>query len=154
MKRWVTDPTSFATWKLTYDDVALLDPATVAAWPDGPDMPATPVVVQADDGTPAVWVIDAGPGRPSQRRHVIDPASLAAWRFAGAVATRPAAEVYANPVGLPWRPAPFAFQASGRPQVHLLDDAPPPAGSDGGVASGDGGRPGTDGGGEFVTPDG
>jgi MYXO-CTERM domain-containing protein len=158
VKRWVTDPAAFDAWRLAYPDVALLDPAVVAAYPDGPNLPAAPAVVQADDGTPEVWVIDAVAGHPATRRHVIDPASLTAWKFGGTVARRPAAEVYQNPVGLPWRPAPFAFQGNGQPQVYLLDDAPPPAATDGGVTSRDGGRPATDGGGggdgELPTPDG
>ncbi|MFO0759873.1 MAG: hypothetical protein U0359_25535 [Byssovorax sp.] len=136
-RRWITSPDAFAAWHFDWLKDLAHEPAEVAqSFADGPNMPDAPVVVQADDGTPEVWLIDGG-----YRRHVIDPASLAAWRFDGTVAVKPAAEVYANPVGADLPAAPFIFSAPGDPKVYLLDVpvAPPPPASGSGGASGAGG---------------
>ena len=69
--------------------------------------------MQADDGTPEVWVIDRG-----KRRHVIDPDSLAAWRLS--VTKTPAAMVYANPKGADWPATPDLVQGTAA-NVYMLD---------------------------------
>jgi hypothetical protein len=130
VKRWVTGPAPFAAWKLDDLEVAHLADATVAAYPAGADLPPAPEVVQADDGTPEVWVIDG-----AARRHVASPASLAAWKLDGMVAKKPAADVYSHAKGPDWRDAPFVFRG-GDPKVYVLDDAPVAVGAGGGGAGG------------------
>ncbi len=138
IKRWVTSGDSMTAWKLSYlVDVAHEPDSVLAAYAKGPDFPATPTVVQADDGSPEVWVIDG-----KTRRHVIDPASLAAWRMT--VVKWPATKVYGNAQALDWRPTPFFVIGSG-PEVYFIDDAvpttpPPNPKSDGGVGT-DSGTP-------------
>lgn len=119
VKRWVTSPGSLDAWRWSGLDVAPLEDATVGEYPDGPDLPASPIAVQADDGSPEVWVLDG-----AVRRHVIDSASLAAWRLEGHVELRPAQEVGAYEQGLDWPAEPFVFQGSG-PEVYVVDAAEP-----------------------------
>jgi ATP-dependent helicase/nuclease subunit B len=64
-------------WTLdAFRDVAREPKATVDGYVNGPALPTSAVAARADDGTPAVWVIDG-----AIKRHVVDPASLAAWRL-------------------------------------------------------------------------
>lgn len=104
VKRHVVSPASFKSWKFSLlVDVAHYAAADVAAFADGPDVPVAPELVQADDGTPEVWVIDG-----ATRRRVQDPASLAAWRFnATAIKKTPAAMVNGFERGNDWPRAPF-----------------------------------------------
>lgn len=131
VKRWVTDPAIFSAWKFSYrDDVAHYPDSVVDGYPDGPDWPAAPQVVQADDGTPEVWVIDG-----TVRRHVLNPQAMKAWRF-DAPQSMPAAELYGYPAAVDFRPEPFLMMGSGA-KVYVLDSPwsakePPPAGSDDG----------------------
>jgi GH25 family lysozyme M1 (1,4-beta-N-acetylmuramidase) len=114
VKRWITDPDVFGAWKFdAFEDVAHVDQHEIDHEPDGPKISAGPVCVQADDGTPEVWVIDRG-----ERRHVINPDALAAWRFA--VAKTPAAMVYANPKGADWPATPDLVQGTAA-NVYMLD---------------------------------
>jgi MYXO-CTERM domain-containing protein len=144
IKRWITSPTSFAAWRMDwFRDLAHEPDALVASFPDGPTAPDAPLVVQADDGTPEVWLIDTG-----LRRHVTDPASLAAWRFdgPGVVTVTPAAEVYQYPQGADLPAAPFLFASPSDPKVYLLDmpfqPAPPGTGGSGGGGAGGAGGSG------------
>jgi MYXO-CTERM domain-containing protein len=158
IKRWITSPSAFDAWHFDWlRDLAREPDALVASFPDGPDAPDAPVVVQADDGTPEVWVIDTG-----VRRHVVDPASLSAWHFDGAVSPMPAAQVYQVPQGADFPAAPFVFASPSDPKVYLLDvpffPAPPGTGGAGGSStassgngSGTGGNPGTGSGGTAAT---
>lgn len=149
--RHVTDPTAFSAWKFSYTyDVAHYPDSTVGSYTVGPDWPATPTVVQADDGTPEVWVLDG-----KVRRHVIDPASLSAWRF-GSVETWPAAQVYSYPQAVDFRPGPFLVMGSGA-AVYVLDDplTPPSTGTGGaGGGTGSGGANGSAGSGGAAWADG
>jgi MYXO-CTERM domain-containing protein len=143
IKRWIPSPDVFSAWRFDwFRDLAHEPDAVVASFPDGPDLPAAPEVVQADDGTPEVWVIDTG-----LRRHVIDPTSLAAWRFdgPGGVAVTPAAQVYAYPQGADFPAAPFVFASPSDPKVYILDVPlqPPSTGTGGEGGSGAGGSAGT-----------
>ena len=114
VKRWITDSPTYAAWSFdAFVDVAAIPQDQIDAEPNGADVTAGPVCVKADDGTPEVWVIDQG-----VRRHVTDPASLHAWRLT--VASTPAADVYANPVGPDWPATPDLIQGSG-PAVYMLD---------------------------------
>jgi MYXO-CTERM domain-containing protein len=65
-----------------------------------------------------VWVIDS-----QVRRHVVDPASLAAWHFdgPGGVVVTPAAQVYQYPQGADLPAMPFVFASPSDPKVYLLD---------------------------------
>jgi len=134
IKRWISSPAVFDAWHFDwFRDVARESDAVSASFPDGPNAPDAPVVVQADDGKPEVWVIDSG-----VRRHVIDPTSLAAWHFdgPGVVTVKPAAEVYKYPAGVDFPATPFVFGSPSDPKVYLLDvpfePAPPGTGGTGG----------------------
>ena len=140
IKRWIPSPAVFAAWRFDwFRDLAHEPDALVASFPDGPNEPDAPVVVQADDGTPEVWVIDSG-----LRRHVTDPASLAAWRFdgPGVVVVTPAAQVYQNPQGADFPAAPFVFSSPSDPKVYILDVPLHPASPGTGGAGGGGGTGG------------
>lgn len=130
IRRHVLSEASMSDWQFSsvYDVQHVTDPV-LSGFPDGPDWPSDPTVVQADDGTPEVWVIDG-----AKRRHVIDPASLHAWQFDGAeiVQTWAAAKVYGYPKGKDFRPAPIVIQGTG-PAVYVLDD--PDTGAAGGAGA-------------------
>ncbi len=144
VKRHITSAKVLGAWKVdAFVDVAREDANAVAAYAKTADLPTSPVAVQADDGSPEVWVIDG-----SLKRHVVDPASLAAWHLT--VAKQPAAKVAALAEGPAWPKDRFAFQAVGQPDVYVLDVALPsgaggdPAiGAPGGTGNGNGaGAPG------------
>ena len=119
VKRWVPSSASFDAWRWSALDVAPLEDATVADYPDGPSLPDAPVAVRADDGSPEVWVLDG-----AVRRHVVDADSLAAWRLEGEVQLRAAQAVYEHEEGLDWPDEPFVFRGSG-PEVYVIDFAEP-----------------------------
>ena len=133
VKRWIIDPDVFGAWKFdAFEDIAHVGQPAIDAEPDGPKIAAGPECVQADDGTAEVWVIDRG-----KRRHVINPDSLAAWRFA--VAKTPAAMVYANPIGPDWPATPVLVQGTAA-NVYMLDvDTEHPGSGGGGSDQGTGG---------------
>jgi MYXO-CTERM domain-containing protein len=119
VKRHVTSQKVLGAWKLdAFIDVAREDATAVAAYAKTADLPTSPVAVQADDGSPEVWVVDG-----SLKRHVVDPTSLAAWQLT--VTKQPAAKVAALAEGPPWPKERFAFQADGEPDVFVLDVALP-----------------------------
>ncbi len=155
VKRHVVDPASMTAWGFSsLDDVAPEPDSVVAAYPQSADWTEKPSLVQADDGTPQVWLIDG-----DVRRHVVSPDSLAAWHrtFAEVVKT-PAAKVYAYAQGADLPATPFLMIGTG-PAVWVVDVAPdaPPGSTtdddagleDGGVRTtatyGDGGNYGADG---------
>jgi hypothetical protein len=137
IRRHIVNESSLAAWNFSIiDQVQHVTDPTAATFPAGPDWPASPVAVQADDGTPEVWFIDG-----AWRRHVPDPAALSAWRLDGdAVIQWPAAQVYALPQGVDLRTTPTLIQASG-PALWVLDDPEmdSPAGGGGGGGRGGGG---------------
>jgi hypothetical protein len=124
VKRWVTSEKILEAWKFSrLLDVAHEPKADVDAYTKGEDLPASPTVVVADDGSPSVWVIDG-----AVRRHVIDPASLKVWQFTAV--KWPAAKVNAIAEGQAWPGTPFLLQGTGDPAVYMLDAAlPTPAGA-------------------------
>ena len=77
-RRWVTGPTSFAKWKLSYYSVYHLSTSQLAAYVLGQPMPQVPQLVRAN-GTLEVWLLDG-----SERRHVQSPAIMSAWGFTSA----------------------------------------------------------------------
>ncbi|HEY8078396.1 MAG TPA: MYXO-CTERM sorting domain-containing protein [Labilithrix sp.] len=134
VKRSLAD---LGAWKLdAFADVAREAQSAVDAYPAGPGMPAAPAAVQADDGSPDLWVVDG-----ALKRHA-DAASLAAWKMTPAKGA--AADVKAMAEGPAWPAAPFAFQGDDG-KVYALDVAvpaaaggapAPPAAADGGDSGG------------------
>jgi MYXO-CTERM domain-containing protein len=146
LKRHVLDPDVYAAWNFSaFEDLMKVPDAVLDAIPESSAIDAPPVLVQADDGTPEVWLVDG-----TTRRHVTSPASARAWHFdLGAVKKEPAGQVYALTLGPPLRFRPLLAQGSG-PAIYLLDalpgeGAPPPgadAGADGGTSMPNGDAPG------------
>jgi hypothetical protein len=136
VKRHVVDPASMKAWSFSsLTDVAPEPDAIVNAYPQSADWAEKPELVQADDGTPEVWLIDG-----EVRRHVINPASLAAWHFTGTDAVKtPAAKVYGYAKGLDLPAEPFLVIGSG-PAVWVIDTAPGGPGPNGNDAGADGGN--------------
>lgn len=145
IRRWVRDPQTFGAWRFdAFTDVAPYG-AALASLPKGVDLAAAPKLVRAD-GAPEIWVVDTNPkdGKPA-RRHVVDPASLAAWRFdAASVAKAAPADVAAMEQGPDWPRTPELAQGD-TPEIDLLDvawpSAPPPAQTGGGPNPGSGDGP-------------
>jgi MYXO-CTERM domain-containing protein len=136
VRRHVTNPESLAAWKLDLFWHNLpLDDATISSIPEAEALPAAPALVQADDGTPEVWLVDG-----NWRRHVPNPAVLAAWGWAFSdIVVKPASEVYALEQGPAVRPSPVTVTSSAG-KVDLIDDAlSPPSSGTGGQGSGSGG---------------
>jgi Phosphodiester glycosidase len=115
---------AFAAWKLdAFRDVMRVTDAMLAPLGEGAALPATPVMIRADDGSHEVWLVDG-----AMRRHVLSPASAAAWHLdLGAVTVKPAAEVNAIARGadLPVRPLVASVGAD-----RWLLDVPDPADPD------------------------
>jgi hypothetical protein len=142
IRRHVTNPESLAAWKLDPFWHALpLDDSAIDAIPEGDALPQTPSLVQADDGSSEVWLVDG-----THRRHVPDPTVLANWGWAFSdVQVKPAAEVDALEVGPVVRTSPVLVVAdSGK--VDLIDDPfdvpGTGGGGTGGSATGSGGKSG------------
>ena len=137
VKRHVVSPASFTSWRFSaLVDVAHYPDAQLVAFADGDDIAQAPELVQADDGTAEVWLIDG-----KTRRHIIDPASFAAWRFDSATIKKtPAATVYANALGQDWPSAPFLVQGGG-PAIYVLDGVVAPESTPAGPPGGSPGEP-------------
>jgi len=141
MRRHVPTPEVLAAWKFDlFYDLLTVDDATLATLPIGRDLSSKPSLVSTDDPTVGVQLVDG-----TLHRHVQNPLSMDAWRFAfGDVAKWPADKYAALQAGPEWRLRPVLVKGSG-PEVYLLDDrtSEDPAGNaDAGVgpgASADGG---------------
>jgi MYXO-CTERM domain-containing protein len=120
VKRHVVSPASMTAWSFSMlTDVAPEPESVVDAYPQSADWGDKPSVVQADDGTPEVWLLDG-----EVRRHVINPASLAAWHWTGSsVVKAPAAKVYAYAQGPDLPATPFLVMGTG-PAIYVVDVAP------------------------------
>ena len=119
VRRHVPSPDVLAAWGFDFVDVAPLSDAMLDAIPDGPDVVASPDLVQAT-GDPAVYVLEN-----RTLRHVPSPAALAAWGFdVGAIRAVMPAALDPELVGAPLLDAPFLARGSG-PEVYLVDAAPP-----------------------------
>ena len=120
VRRHVQDPESFAAWQLsTFHDLLPASDEEIDASIEAVDWPVAPQLVQADDGSPEVWLIDG-----AWRRHVTNMESFAAWHFSlGAVTELPAKEVYALERGRDLRARPVMVCTSSG-AVYLIDDAP------------------------------
>ncbi len=140
VKRHVVDPASMTAWAFSMlTDVAPEPDSVIAAYGQSADWSEKPSLVQADDGTPEVWMLDG-----EVRRHVVSPASLAAWRRTAAeIVKTAAAKVYAIAQGPDLPATPFLMIGSG-PAVWVLDvapstpPAPPTTGDDAGTDGGGG----------------
>jgi GH25 family lysozyme M1 (1,4-beta-N-acetylmuramidase) len=142
IKRWIAGPSVFEAWRFSMlYDLAHEPDEVVAAFPQGPDLPGSPTVVQADDGSSDMWVLDG-----SFRRRVVDVASLKAWRFV-ALEKLNAAEVYTYPEGPELRPSPFLVQGTA-PDLYVIDEPLDDLGGAGGgtTSTGPGGAGGHGGG--------
>ncbi|MFO0567555.1 MAG: peptidoglycan recognition family protein [Polyangiaceae bacterium] len=154
VRRHVVDAVSLAAWKLDpFWDALPLSEAQIESLAEADDWPATPKLVQADDGSPEVWLVDA-----EWRRHVPDAATMAVWQLAfDTVEKLPAADVKKLLLGPELRERPVLVRSeSGR--IDMIDTplpspAPPaktpdPKGSGGtgnGGAGGGAGWSATDG---------
>lgn len=133
VKRHVVDAASMTAWSFSaLTDVAPEPQALIDSYPQAADWSTKPALVQADDGTPEVWLIDG-----DLRRHVLSEASLAAWHQTVAeVVKTPAAKVYAHPQGADLPLHPFLMKGDGAavwvldvaPSTMPLPVTPPPAG--------------------------
>ncbi|MCA9691926.1 MAG: M15 family metallopeptidase [Myxococcales bacterium] len=118
VRRHVTSPAVLSAWKFdVFWQLVSLDDATLATIPEWVAIEPAPLLIQADDGSPEVWLVDG-----AVRRHVPSPEVAAAWSFdLNTVVTLPAADVVAVPVGTPVWPEPFLVKGQG-PEVYVLDD--------------------------------
>ena len=75
MKRHVPSPATMTSWKFDWHDIATFTDAELAAYADGPDVTAAPVLKQKK-GDAAVYLVEN-----DTLRHVTSPASMDAWNF-------------------------------------------------------------------------
>lgn len=118
IKRKIEGVPVLEAWRFsTFWDVLPLSPTDAEQLPEGMDMPERPELIQADDGTPEVYLVDHG-----VRRH-ITPNDVATWRLdLGQIVKTPAAEVQAMPEGTALRPRPVVFIQGG---LYVVDDPQP-----------------------------
>lgn len=141
VRRRVDGVPVYDAWRFSsFWDLLPLGAAEADALPDGPDVPAMPELVRADDGTPDVWLVDRGV------RRAVTGAAAASWRFdLSTVVDRPAAEVQALVEGTPLRARPVLFV---RGALYLVDDpqpeAPGASSSSSAASGGSGGAGGAD----------
>jgi len=82
-------------------------------------LPAVPELVQADDGTLDVWLLD----QDGHVRRLVTPAAMAAWRFdAATIQVFPAAEILGLIEGTQVRARPVTFIAG---SLYVVDDEQP-----------------------------
>lgn len=117
VKRHVLDPEVYAAWKFSsFEDMMSVDDGVLASMPESTAIDKAPELVQGDDGTPEVWLVDG-----SLRRHVTSLASARAWHFdLSKVVKR---SVTSLPIGPPLRSRPLLVKGSG-PAIYLLDALP------------------------------
>jgi hypothetical protein len=141
------DPGAVQPWGFsTLLDIAPEPDAVINGFPESAHWIDKPMLVQADDGTPAVWLIDG-----NTRRHIVDPASLAAWhRTVADVVKTPAAKVNAYPQGPDLPATPFVMNGSSMWVLDVPPSTPPSdtgSGPNGNANGGDGSGAGSGGGG-------
>ncbi|WP_170229232.1 hypothetical protein [Polyangium fumosum] len=138
VRRKIDGAPTYDAWRFSsFWDLLPLPAANADLLPDGPNIPDNPELVQADDGTGQVWLVDGGV------RRLVTPGAAATWRFdLGTAAVRPAAEVNALVEGTPLRPRPVLFI---RGALYLVDDPQPVV--PGGASSSTSGAGGAGGGG-------
>lgn len=116
-RRWVTSATVLDAWKFDRLEIGVYPDAAIAALPKVADAPAKPSLAKGDDGAPEVWVLDG-----TRKRHVLNLASLDAWRFdETTIVKTPAAKLAAMTTGPAWPKEPILVRAEGGPEVDVLD---------------------------------
>lgn len=140
-KRHVLDATVYAAWKFSaFEDRMDVKDAMLGAIQEAAAIDFSPALIQADDGSPEVWLIDG-----HERRHVTSERSARAWHFDLAKVKKvPASQVKALALGAPLRSRPMLAKGSG-PAVYVLDALPEEigpepsgaSGADGGIENGD-----------------
>lgn len=148
VRRKVKDMPSFDDWGFSeFWDVMPVADAKLAAIDEDAVLPDAPLLVQADDGSPEVWLIDG-----EVRRHVPDPTVFDTWGFDSAAIVKWAVEdLQALPKGPNVRSRPVLVRGSG-PEIYLMDDALPKPTSE--TGSGGSGSAGGAGGGDVIEPSG
>lgn len=149
VRRHITSRDSFDSWGFSdFWDVMPVPDATLGGISEDVELGFAPELIQADDGSPEVWVVDSG-----LKRHVPSQAVLSTWGWSASdIQLRPPSEVAALPQGPDWRERPVLIKASG-PAVYLMDwsltdsSAPQGPGGTGGTGAGAGGMGGMGGGG-------
>jgi len=118
VRRHVTSQTVMGAWGFdSFWHVMPVTDAQLAAIEDGDDVPAAPELLQADDGSPEVWLVDG-----AWRRHVPSPAIAKAWGFDLAKVQKvPVAEITALDEGTDLRARPVLVKGTGA-AVYLIDD--------------------------------
>lgn len=143
-KRHVADPMTFAAWKFSeFDDLMNVSDSVLAGFTESGAIDFSPALVQADDKSPEVWLVDG-----KTRRWVTSPASARAWHFdLSTVKIVPAAQVKALALGPPLRFRPMLAKGTSD-AIYLLDALPDeiasePSGgpSDAGAPAGNGDVP-------------
>ncbi len=117
--RRVVSSAALSGWGWSAGDVATVSDTTLNAVPDGPDLTASPELVQAS-GDATIYLREYATLRP-----VPSPAVMTAWGFSsGAVSAVTASDLAADLTGANLLDAPFLAQGSSG-TVYLID-APPP----------------------------
>jgi uncharacterized membrane protein YgcG len=133
IRRKVDGATVSDAWQFsTFWDLLPLGEGEADALPEGPALTTAPALVQSDDGSATLWLVEGG------LRREVSPEAKVAWHLDSlAVETRPAAMVSALVEGSALRPRPVVFLRGG---LYLVDDpqpaAPIPTSSSSGVGGG------------------
>ncbi|MGC4897328.1 metallophosphoesterase [Micromonospora sp. DT31] len=116
VRRHILNPDVRAAWHLTSNDHWFLPVAEADKFPNGATITAKPTVLDVAD-TAALYVLDRG-----YKRHIANPRSLRAWRFAaGDRKLVTAAQLAAYPEGPKWPRYPHLIRAEGTAPVYFLD---------------------------------
>jgi len=118
IRRKIEGVPALEAWRFsTFWDLLPLSASDAEQLAEGLAIPNQPELVQADDGSPEVYLVDHG-----VRRH-ITMNDVAAWRFdLGRVQKLPAADVLAMPEGTSLRPRPVLFIHGA---LYIVDDPQP-----------------------------
>jgi hypothetical protein len=121
VKRHVISPAILGDWKFdTFLDVAPYAKNVIDAIEDGKAIDVAPALVSVK-GDPAIYVSDHG-----FKRHVVDPASMTAWRFATTdVKTIDAPTMAKLVAGPDWPKSPELAQGTGDASIYMLDEPLP-----------------------------
>lgn len=145
--RHVVSEDSLASWKFDVrSELAWMTPEDHATHTETTDWPTAPIIGKTIDG--AVWVVDG-----NERRHVVNPDSLAAWAFdASTIVAWSDSDAAKYSEGKDLPPAPILLKEVGKPSVYVLDapvdpsGGPPPSSGNGTASGGNGANSGSGGG--------